>query len=154
MTWLAWIAVDDLLQIHEFVGGTLLADRVSMLSRADDFIVLGYGVVAVGLIALFQREIASSRPVATLLALGTALAGFAITVDLFAPQGGFLADLEHPARIMAVGSLFAAFLLKYREMAPGLLATAPLRAAAERTSRNMLRGANGTSLTQEHCATC
>ena len=151
---LAWIAVDDLLQIHEFVGNTLLADRVSMLSRAEDLIVLGYGVIAVGLIALFQREIASSRPVATLLALGTALAGFAITFDLFAPQGGFLADLEHPARIMAVGSLFAAFLLKYREMAPALLARAQLRASAVRTSMEMLQRANGTSLTQEHGSTC
>ena len=156
---LAWIAIDDLLQIHEFVGTTLLADRVSFISRADDAIVLGYGIVGLGLVALFKREITSSRPVATLLATGAALAGLAIAVDFFASQGSFLAGLEHPARIMAAGSVFAAFLLKYREMAPGLLARAQRSALAVRTSTEMLGGANGASpargtLTQQHCATC
>lgn len=152
---LAWIAVDDLFQIHEFVGTTLLSGRVPFLSRTDDVIVLGYGIAGLGLVALFQREIAASRPVATLLAAGAALAGFAIGVDTFAAQGSLLADLEHPARIMAVGSVFAAFLLKYREMAPALLANA----SAARASTPVLQRTNGAlpaqaTFRQQHCATC
>ena len=116
---------------------------------------LGYGIAGLGLVALFQREIAASRPVATLLAAGAALAGFAIGVDTFATQGSLLADLEHPARIMAVGSVFAAFLLKYREMAPALLANA----SAARASTPVLQRTNGAlpaqaTFRQQHCATC
>lgn len=113
---LGWLAVDDYLQIHERVGAALLGSSVPLLNNVDDVIVLGYGVLALATIALFYREIMSSRPVVTLLVAGVSFGLLMLTVDFFVPEGLFVAGLEDPAHVSAVGLVLAAFAVKYRQV--------------------------------------
>jgi hypothetical protein len=78
--------------------------------------VLGYGVLALATIALFYREIMSSRPVVTLLVAGVSFGLLMLTVDFFVPEGLFVAGLEDPAHVSAIGLVLAAFAVKYRQV--------------------------------------
>ena len=112
---LGWLALDDYLQIHEKVGSAL-PGSVPLLNHADDAIVLGYGILGLAMITLFFREIVSSRPVFTLLVAGASLGVLMMAVDFFVPETFFLAGLEDPLHVTAVGSLLAAFAVKYRQV--------------------------------------
>jgi hypothetical protein len=113
---LGWLALDDYLQIHERLGGALLEGKVPLLNNVDDVIVLGYGVVGLAAVALFFREIVSSRPVVTLLLVGISFGLVMMAVDFFAPEESILAGAEHLAHPAAVASILAAFAVKYREV--------------------------------------
>ncbi|MEE8346249.1 MAG: hypothetical protein V3S20_02760 [Dehalococcoidia bacterium] len=113
---LGWLAVDDYLQIHERVGAALLGSSVPLLNHSDDAIVLGYGIVAISVIAVFFREIMSSRPVVTLLVAGMSFGLLMMAVDFFVPERLFVAGLEDPAHVAAVGSVLVAFAVKYRQV--------------------------------------
>jgi hypothetical protein len=114
---LGWLALDDYFQVHERVGAALLGNSVPVLNHSDDAIVLGYGIIGLSLIAMFFREIMSSRPVVTLLVAGMFFGFVMLTVDFFVPERLFIAALEDPAHVTAVGFVLTAFAVKYRQVA-------------------------------------
>jgi hypothetical protein len=116
---LGWLAVDDYFQIHERLGAALLGGTdLILLNKVDDVIVLVYGIVGIATVALFFREIKSSRPVVTMLVAGLSFGALMMTVDFFVPEGFFVAGLEDPAHLAAIGSILAAFAVKYRQVRP------------------------------------
>ena len=153
-----WLALDDYFQIHERLGSALTGANLPLLNNVDDAIVLGYGVIGLAVIALFFREIMSSRPVATLLAAGTISAVVTMATDFFAPEGSFLAGLENPAHVAAVASLLAAFAVKYQEVDAQAPARQARRVAAPQAPQPAPGFAYATSKQQSlpatTCATC
>ena len=116
---LVWLGVDDYFQIHEGLGVVLeegLGVTIPLLNNADDIFVLGYGVVAITMVAIFLGELLRSRASFPLLVTGFGFLVISLAVDFFATEGRALAGVEDPTNLVGTGFILSAYLVKLREV--------------------------------------
>lgn len=124
---LLWLGTDDYFQIHERAGDVLeegLGVTIPLLNNPDDVIVLGYGIIALTIGAIFLGELLRSRASFPLLATGVSLLVVSLAVDFFVPEGSAPAGLEEPTNVLGAGFLLLAYLVKLREVSAELPAAA------------------------------
>ena len=113
-------AFDDFFGLHERVGGWI-SDHIGVLplltNDVDDVITLGYGVVCIAVLALFRHELAARRASSAVLVAAIVPATLMLVTDAYGH--GPLAWLERPSQTTAVGLLFMAHVLRYREVRAG-----------------------------------
>ena len=108
IVWLgaAYLAADELLGLHESIGHNLrFLLGVPGITRPDDFLLLIYGLVALGVLFAFRDVILSSRPARPLF---VALVIAVVLVPVADITGSFL---EEPAEMAAVATMLAAFVV-------------------------------------------
>jgi hypothetical protein len=113
---LCWLALDDYFQVHEHVSWALEDHQAPLVTHWDDLVVLAYALVGAVALIMFRHEIAASRPVTLLLGLGVIATGVMVVFDGAAEPGTPLASVEDWANIVASAFLLAAFLVKWREV--------------------------------------
>jgi hypothetical protein len=112
-------AADDYFTVHETLGHNFEGALTLLpfdLNMPDDFLVLGYAVVAVVVLFVFRMEVIANRPSATLLQLAAVASIVMVFADIFADPIALRA-LEFPAQTLANGLLMLAFYVRYREVA-------------------------------------
>ena len=120
---LVWLSIDDYFQIHERLGDVLeegLGVTIPLLNNPDDIFVLGYGVVALTMVAIFLGELLRSRASFPLLATGLGFLVISLAVDFFAPHESAFAGLEEPTNLIGAGFILSAYLVKLREVSSEL----------------------------------
>ena len=118
-TGLLWLGVDDYFQIHERMGEVLeegLGMTIPLLNNPDDIFVLGYGVVAMTMVAIFLGELLRSRASFPLLVTGFGFLVISLVVDFFAQEGTTPAGLEDPTNVIGTAFILSAYLVKLREV--------------------------------------
>lgn len=112
------LAADDYLQVHERVGAGMDAVmEMPLLNAGGDAILLGYGITAVMVIAVFRGELTRSPVVAALLGVGAGFGALSLAIELAEPNGSAMTALGHFAEVMGPGFLLAAVIVKYRGLA-------------------------------------
>ena len=120
---LVWLGIDDYFQIHERMGDVLeegLGVTIPLLNNTDDIFVLGYGLVAMTMVALFLGELLRSRTSFPLLVTGFGFLAISLAVDFFAQEGTGLAGVEDPTNLIGTGFILSAYLVKLREVSSEL----------------------------------
>ncbi len=123
---LLWLAVDDYFQIHERLGDVLeegLGMTIPLLNNPDDIFVLGYGVIALTMVAIFLGELLRSRASFPLLVTGFGFLVISLAVDFFATEGTPLAVVEDPTNAVGTAFIFSAYVVKLREVSSELPAS-------------------------------
>ena len=123
---LLWLGVDDYFQIHERLGVVLeegIGWTIPLLNNPDDIIVLGYGLVALTMVAIFLGELLRSRATFALLMAGFGFLAISLAVDFFATEGTSLAGVEDPTNLIGTGFILSAYLVKLREVSSELPGT-------------------------------
>ncbi|MCI0777980.1 MAG: hypothetical protein J4N95_07345, partial [Chloroflexi bacterium] len=120
---LVWLGIDDYFQIHEALGVVLeegFGVTIPLLNNPDDIFVLGYGLVALTMVALFLGELLRSRASFPLLVTGVGFLVISLAVDFFATEGTSLAGVEDPTNLIGTGFILSAYLVKLREVSSEL----------------------------------
>ena len=120
---LVWLGIDDYFQIHERLGVVLeegFGVTIPLLNNPDDIFVLGYGLVAVTMVAIFLGELLRSRASFPLLVTGFGFLVISLAVDFFAQEGTSLAGIEDPTNVIGTGFILSAYLVKLREVSSEL----------------------------------
>ena len=120
---LVWLGVDDYFQIHEALGVVLeegFGVTIPLLNNPDDIFVLGYGMVAVTMVAIFFGELLRSKASFPLLVTGFGFLVISLAVDFFAQEGTGLAGVEDPTNLIGTGFVLSAYLVKLREVSSEL----------------------------------
>jgi hypothetical protein len=112
---MAWVAIDDYVQIHEAFVEPL--PRVWVLEHANHLFIVGYFVVGVALVALFERQIRSSRPVFLMTAIGLFFVVATFVFDSLVPGDGVVTAIEETSHVGAATALLSAFLIRHRLVA-------------------------------------
>ena len=120
---LVWLGIDDYFQIHELWGVVLeegLGLTIPLLNNPDDLFVLGYGLVALTMVAIFLGELLRSRASFPLLVTGFGFLIISLAFDFFATEGTSLAGVEDPTNVVGTGFILSAYLVKLREVSSEL----------------------------------
>lgn len=114
-------AVDDFFGIHERTGGWIErnADVIpAVTNNSDDLITLMYGAIGLAVLAVFRAELFEVRASAVLLLAGVLAAGMMLGTDAFGR--GFVATLEFPSQVTAVGILLLSMGVRFSEVRSAL----------------------------------
>lgn len=120
----AFLAIDEQLMLHER-GGMVLENTdlgpSEIFRNWNDLIVISYGVVALGFIALSAREILLHRTFALLFATAFAFYTIHTALDSILPTELAWKDIpEESAKLMCGLFLFLAVLARFLNLADGL----------------------------------
>lgn len=105
---IAGVAVDDFVQIHEWVF-----QDVTLLSH---LVLVGYFVIGVLLVILFEREIRSSSAVFAMTAIGLFFVVATFAFDALVPKDGLLMSAEEVSHLCATTALLSAFAIRYQKL--------------------------------------
>jgi hypothetical protein len=119
-----WLALDELLALHETIGHNL-RPLLPGVDKPDDLILAIYLVLAVAILFVFRRELLRDKVSRALMAAAAAGFGTAMALDILAITG------EEPLEVVAAGCAGASFL---RLLARDLLAVWERRGAVATAS--------------------
>ena len=90
----SFLALDDLLMIHEFFDKSIhrygQLQETGLSDRIDDMIVGGYGLIAIGLFALYRHELKKYRAVLPYVVIGFVLLFLMVGVDVITNRDDIL----------------------------------------------------------------
>ncbi len=105
-----FLALDEQLMLHERGGLVIETTSISgLVEDWDDLIVTVYGILALGVAALFAREILHCRTFALLFAVGFAFFAIHTAIDSFVPNAVAWKDVpEEGAKLLCVFAVLLA----------------------------------------------
>jgi len=114
-----FLGLDEQLQFHER-GGSLVETtsigKTQLFRNWNDLVVIGYGVIALAVGAVFHKEVLRSRVFAAFLALGFSFYVIHTAIDSLLPVSIAWKDIpEEGAKLMSVFCLFLAVLARLLE---------------------------------------
>jgi hypothetical protein len=129
-----FLTIDELVQIHEqldrWIHAVLGITETAVTDRLDDVLILGYGLVGLGVLYQYRRELRLFRRDVVLIIVGFVLLSVMIAVDmlfghpdiiaLFAPAhavrslSGWAGAVEEGFKLFAEAAFLAAFYGTYR----------------------------------------
>lgn len=111
---MAWVAVDDYLQIHEATLDDFAG--IPVIEHLEALVIVAYFVIGVALVTLFERELRSSEPVFLLTAIGLFFVVATFAFDSLVPGDGTVMAIEESAHLCAATALLAAFIVRVRQL--------------------------------------
>ncbi len=131
-----FLSLDEQLMFHERGGHVIEATAIgqpSLFRNWNDLIVIGYGVVALAIAAMFGREILKCRTFALFFATGFAFYAIHTGIDSLVPKSVPWKDIpEETAKLACVFSLFMGVCGQLLAMTETLLTKRPQAAPAKR----------------------
>jgi len=141
-----FLTIDELVQIHEqldeWIHALLILTETAVTDRLDDLLILGYGLVGLGVLYHYRRELRLFRRDVVLIIVGFVLLSAMIAVDvlfghpdiiaLFAPAHavrslmGWAGAVEEGFKVFADAAFLAAFVGTYRRLSAAPRLGAPI----------------------------